>query len=159
MRMSTANSMSVEIQLCEDLVDDVYVPSEKLLDAWACSVLQRQSIDNAELFIRVVGKAESQNLNKSYRDKDTPTNVLSFPLDAPEYIVPRMLGDLVICADIVEAESLEQKKLRDAHWAHMVVHGVLHLLGFDHQGDEQAQEMEEIEIAVMQELGFANPYE
>ncbi len=151
--------MSVEIQSSSDLTDNVYVPSEALFSTWVNSVLKKQAIDEAELFIRIVDKAASQHLNKEYCDKNTPTNVLSFPLDVPEYVMPRILGDLVICAEVVAAESQVQDKPRDAHWAHMVVHGVLHLLAFDHQADEQAQQMESLEIEIMQGLGFANPYE
>jgi len=149
--------MPVEIQLSSSLADNVYVPSEELLAVWVGAVLRKQSIDEAELSIRIVDESESQNLNKEYRDKNTPTNVLSFSLGVPEYVMPRILGDLVICAEVVAVESQAQDKPRDAHWAHMVVHGVLHLLGFDHQADEQAQQMEGLEIEIMQGLGFANP--
>ncbi|MBL1433610.1 MAG: rRNA maturation RNase YbeY [Gammaproteobacteria bacterium] len=151
--------MLIEIQLSDRLAENVYVPSEELLQAWALTVFQQQSVDDVELFIRVVDKAESQGLNKDYRNKDAPTNVLSFPIDAPEYVVPRVLGDLVICAEVVDAESQAQDKSRDAHWAHMVVHGILHLLGFDHEDDDQAQQMEDLEIEIIQGLGFAKPYE
>jgi len=151
--------MPVEIQLSSSLADNVYVPSEELFVVWVGAVLRKQAIDEAELSIRIVDESESQNLNKEYRDKNTPTNVLSFPLDVPEYVIPRILGDLVICAEVVATESQAQDKPRDAHWAHMVVHGVLHLLGFDHQVDGQAQQMEGLEIGIMQGLGFANPYE
>lgn len=151
--------MLIEIQLSDRLAENVYVPSEELLQTWALTVFQKQSVDDVELFIRVVDKAESQGLNKDYRNKDAPTNVLSFPTDAPEYVVPRMLGDLVICAEVVDAESHAQDKSRDAHWAHMVVHGILHLLGFDHEDDDQAQQMEDLEIEIIQGLGFAKPYE
>lgn len=151
--------MLIEIQLSDRLAENVYVPSEELLQTWALTVFQKQSVDDVELFIRVVDKAESQGLNKDYRNKDAPTNVLSFPIDAPEYVVPRVLGDLVICAEVVDAESHAQDKSRDAHWAHMVVHGILHLLGFDHEDDDQAQQMEDLEIEIIQGLGFAKPYE
>ncbi|MBL1293521.1 MAG: rRNA maturation RNase YbeY [Thiotrichales bacterium] len=149
----------VELELSDNLVNTTYVPSENLLGKWSLSIFQQQSIKNAEFFIRVVDKAESQELNKKYRDKDTPTNVLAFPLGAPDYVVPLTLGDLVICAEIVEAEAKAQDKSLDAHWAHMIVHGVLHLLGFDHIDDDQASQMESLEVKVMQGLGFANPYE
>ncbi|MBL4595698.1 MAG: rRNA maturation RNase YbeY [Robiginitomaculum sp.] len=151
--------MPVEIQLSSSLADNVYVPSKELFVVWVGAVLRKQAIDEAELSIRIVDESESQDLNKEYRDKNTPTNVLSFSLGVPEYVMPRILGDLVICAEVVAVESQTQDKPRDAHWAHMVVHGVLHLLGFDHQADEQAQQMEGLEIEVMQGLGFANPYE
>lgn len=151
--------MSVELELSDELANTVYVPNESVLDKWVLSIFQQQSLENAEFFIRVVDKVESQALNKEYRGKDVPTNVLSFPLDAPDYVVPRTLGDLVICAEVVETEAKAQDKSLDAHWAHMVVHGVLHLLGFDHVDDEQALQMESLEITIMQGFGFANPYE
>jgi len=151
--------MLVETQLSDALADDVYVPAAVFFEAWAGAVLAQQCVADAELLVRVVDANESQSLNKDYRDKDAPTNVLSFALDAPEFITPRMLGDVVICAEVVEFESHAQGKSRDAHWAHMVVHGVLHLLGFDHQDDKQAQQMEALEIEIMRVLGFASPYE
>ncbi len=151
--------MLVELELSDNLANTTYVPGESLLEKWSLPIFQQQSIKNAEFFIKVVDKAESQELNKKYRDKDAPTNVLAFPLSVPDYVVPRTLGDLVICAEIVEAEAKAQDKSLDAHWAHMVVHGVLHLLGFDHIDDDQASRMESLEVKVMQGLGFANPYE
>jgi len=151
--------MLVETQLSDALADDIYVPAADFFEVWAGAALVQQCVGDAELLIRVVDANESQSLNKDYRDKDAPTNVLSFALDTPEFITPRMLGDLVICAEVVEFESREQGKSCDAHWAHMVVHGVLHLLGFDHQDDKQGQQMEALEIEIMQALGFASPYE
>jgi probable rRNA maturation factor len=114
--------------------------------------------------IRIVGANESRHLNRTYRGKDKPTNVLSFPAD-----VPRMgdgphdgpggvLGDLAICAPIVAREAREQGKSPRAHWAHMVVHGVLHLLGYDHENDRDAQAMESREVKILSHFGYANPY-
>ena len=108
--------------------------------------------------MRIVDEAESQQLNFDYREKDKPTNVLSFPFQCPPGIELPLLGDLVICAQVVAREAAEQQKTVTAHWAHMVVHGCLHLLGFDHINDEDAAEMEAEEIQILQELGFANPY-
>jgi probable rRNA maturation factor len=113
---------------------------------------------DAEVTIRIVDEAESQQLNFDYREKDKPTNVLSFPFQCPPGIELPLLGDLVICAQVVAREAAEQQKTLQAHWAHMVVHGSLHLLGFDHINDADAEEMEAEEIEILQALGFANPY-
>ncbi len=126
----------------------------------------------AEITVRVVGPEESRALNRTYRGIDRPTNVLSFPAGADEDIIfgggdgpdgenpfaGPYIGDLVICRDVVEREAAEQGKPPRAHWAHMVVHGCLHLLGFDHLSDAEAEEMESRETAVMRALGFADPY-
>ena len=112
-----------------------------------------------ELTIRIVANEESQQLNHQYRDKNKPTNVLSFPFEVPDGIELDLLGDLVIAADVVSQESIEQNKNLTAHWAHMVIHGCLHLLGFDHISDDEADEMESIEIQLLAKLGFKNPYE
>lgn len=113
---------------------------------------------DAEVTIRIVDETESQQLNFDYREKDKPTNVLSFPFQCPPGIELPLLGDLVICVQVVAREAQEQQKTLQAHWAHMVVHGSLHLLGFDHINDADAEEMEAEEIQILQELGFANPY-
>lgn len=115
--------------------------------------------EEAEVTIRLVDEAESQELNHTYRGKDKPTNVLSFPFECPPGIELPLLGDLVICRQVVESEATEQGKPLMAHWAHMVVHGSLHLLGYDHIEDGEAEEMEALEIEFMAALGFANPYQ
>jgi probable rRNA maturation factor len=117
-----------------------------------------------DISIRLVDNAESQSLNLHYRHKDKPTNVLSFPSELPEEILSMLdqapLGDLVICVPVVLTEAAEQHKTPEAHFAHMVVHGTLHLMGYDHElGTEEATEMEALEIQVLQQLGFTNPYE
>jgi probable rRNA maturation factor len=114
--------------------------------------------DSAELTIRVVDEAESQQLNSSYRQKDKPTNVLSFPFEVPDGIESDLLGDLVVCYQVVQQEAQQQKKSINDHWLHMVVHGVLHLLGFDHLDDTEAEEMESLEIEVLEKLQIKNPY-
>ena len=115
--------------------------------------------EEAEVTVRLVDEAESQELNHTYRGKDKPTNVLSFPFECPPGIELPLLGDLVICRQVVESEATEQGKPLMAHWAHMVVHGSLHLLGYDHIDDEEAEEMEALEVEFMQALGFDNPYQ
>jgi probable rRNA maturation factor len=112
-----------------------------------------------ELSIRIVDETESAMLNQTYRDKSGPTNVLSFPCEVPEGVPVEVLGDLVICAAVVEREAHEQGKPVEAHWAHMVVHGVLHLQGYDHVEEDEAEQMEAKEIALLTELGYSNPYE
>ncbi len=116
----------------------------------------------SEVLIRLVDIAESQALNLQYRDKDKPTNVLSFPADLPEEVIATLprepLGDIIICAPVVAEEAREQGKLLAAHWAHMTIHGLLHLLGYDHLDDHEAEEMEALEIQALTLLGYNNPY-
>jgi probable rRNA maturation factor len=110
------------------------------------------------LCIRVVGKAESQRLDLRFRGKDKPTNVLSFPASTAEQARSGALGDLVICAPVVAAEAREQGKPLDSHWAHMVVHGTLHLLGYDHEQSRAARRMEGLEVEILRGLGYHDPY-
>lgn len=138
--------------------DTLKAPSAQDLQRWVDIALQDRP-DGAELTIRIVDKAESQTLNSNYRGKDKPTNVLSFPFEAPPEVDLNLLGDLVICAPVVEEEALEQGKTLLQHWAHMVIHGVLHLLGYDHLDDAQAEQMESLETRLLAELGFPDPYQ
>jgi probable rRNA maturation factor len=134
--------------------------------AFAASDEARARRTNANLTIRVVGAAESRALNRTWRGKDQPTNVLSFPSgdfsagmrDAPATAGRALLGDLAICAPVVKREAREQDKPAKAHWAHMVVHGVLHLLGYDHENDRDASVMEAREVAILGRFGYSNPY-
>jgi probable rRNA maturation factor len=131
------------------------LPSAQQFSLWAKAAMHR---DNAEIVIRVVDEEESASLNGQYRGKAGPTNVLSFPFQAPPGMKTEILGDLLICAPVVEREAKEQGKSLPAHWAHMVVHGVLHLQGYDHSDEQEAVIMETEEIAIMNGLGFPNPY-
>jgi probable rRNA maturation factor len=130
------------------------------LAIWASTALGRRAAGR-EIGVSVVGPAESRRLNARFRGRDKPTNVLSFPvaeLGDMHGAEPRPLGDLVICPQVLRAEAREQKKTLRAHWAHLVVHGSLHLIGYDHERDADADRMERREIAVLRRLGFANPY-
>lgn len=133
------------------------VPIEARVKAWVEAALQGKR-DEAELVVRVVDEAESAELNGTYRGKDYPTNVLSFPFEAPPGVPCSHIGDLLVCAPVVEREAAEQGKPAEAHWAHMVVHGVLHLLGYDHMDDTEAAAMESEEVRIMQSLGYSDPY-
>ncbi len=130
-------------------------PSPERLAEWARACWQGGT---ASVSIRVTGEEESRRLNADYRGKDRPTNVLSFPCDPLPGVPERLLGDLVICAPVVEREAAEQGKPVAAHAAHMVVHGMLHLLGHDHQTDAEAERMEAKEREILAGLGFPDPY-
>lgn len=133
------------------------VPDDEHFVCWVTAALNSVRT-RAEVAIRIVDETESAALNAQYRHKNTATNVLSFPSDLPEDCEPPILGDLAICAAVVAREADEQQKPLAAHWAHMVIHGSLHLLGFDHIEDADAEIMETREIAILHTLGFANPY-
>ncbi len=134
------------------------VPEQALFQKWAEAALQEDVTEDCELSIRLVEVEESAELNNTYRGKTGPTNVLSFPFDSPIPMEPKLLGDLVICVPVVEKEALEQAKQLEHHWAHLVVHGCLHLLGYDHIEDDQAEEMEAFEVEILQTLAIDNPY-
>ncbi len=145
----------LDLQLaCEDAAG---LPDEPAFTRWLTAVLPLFR-EQAEVTVRVVDEAESHALNLTYRGKDKPTNVLSFPFEAPPQVELPLLGDLVICRQVVEQEAAEQNVALDAHWAHMVVHGCLHLLGYDHILDEEAEEMEALEAEIMQSMGYPDPY-
>ena len=124
-----------------------------------CELALRQRSADSELTIRLVDEAEGRELNRTWRHKDYATNVLSFPADIPEGLLDiPLLGDLVICVPVVEREAREQNKALEAHWAHLVIHGCLHLLGYDHIEDDEALEMEDLERQLLAELGHPDPY-
>ncbi|MBV1871648.1 MAG: rRNA maturation RNase YbeY, partial [Gammaproteobacteria bacterium] len=134
-------------------------PSAQQFGKWAelaAAAPFNQHNDEQELTIRIVDDNESQTLNRTYRNKDKPTNVLSFAYEqTPEFHVP-LLGDLVICAPVVIHEANVQGKQVETHWAHMTIHGVLHLLGYDHIQQQDAEKMEQLEVTLMEKLGYAN---
>ncbi|CAH8192284.1 rRNA maturation RNase YbeY [Vibrio aestuarianus] len=149
--------MSIELDLQLAVESEQGLPTLNDFSQWlnkAVTPFQTQ----AEVTIRVVDIQESQQLNREYRGKDKPTNVLSFPFEAPPGMEIDLLGDLVICRQVVEQEAQEQNKPLMAHWAHMVVHGSLHLLGYDHIEDDEAEEMESLETEIMLDMGFEDPY-
>ena len=132
-------------------------PDEQSMQRWVSAAIVSKTGDT-ELSIRIVDERESQELNQTFRGSSGPTNVLSFPFDAeiPEPLP--LIGDVVICAPVVAREAEQQNKELKAHWAHMIVHGVLHLQGYDHQNDTEAVIMETLETEIMQKLGFPPPY-
>ena len=147
--------MIIDLQIaCEQ---ETGLPTVEQIEQWATAAVQPQS-DEVEMTVRIVDEAESHALNLNYRGKDRPTNVLSFPFECPDEVELPLLGDLVICRQVVEREAQEQDKPVMAHWAHMVVHGSLHLLGYDHIEDDEAEEMESLETQIMTGQGFADPY-
>lgn len=133
------------------------LPEVAKLRHWARAALAGRRRD-AELSIRIVDAAESRALNRRYRAKDKPTNVLAFPAELPPELELPLLGDLVICREVVEAEAAAQAKPLNAHWAHMVVHGTLHLVGYDHETAGEAATMESLEAEILAALGWPDPY-
>jgi len=132
-----------------------WTPAPATLRGWARLAAGQR---DGELGIRIVGSAESRALNLRYRGKPAPTNVLSFPMTAASGPAQALLGDIVVCAPLVDREAREQGKTLRAHWAHMVIHGTLHLLGFDHERATDARRMESRERRLLARLGIADPY-
>ncbi|MFO1388172.1 rRNA maturation RNase YbeY [Cellvibrio sp.] len=134
------------------------IPSVENIEHWISTALHSDELAEAEVSVYIVDEEESQELNFQYRAKDKPTNVLSFPADIPDEVGVPLLGDLVVCAPVVEREAQEQGKTLEAHWAHMLVHGTLHLLGYDHVEDDEAEVMEALETRLITQLNFPAPY-
>lgn len=147
--------MTIEVDV-QKATDFQPLPGLRDFRLWVTAALQAPG--DAELTIRLVDEAESRELNSRYRGKDAPTNVLSFPAELPPGIDIPLLGDIVICAPLVHQEAVAQGKPVQAHWAHLVIHGVLHLLGHDHQDEQEAGVMEALEADLLISLGYANPY-
>jgi probable rRNA maturation factor len=149
--------------MSETLIDVQYavsadgIPGAELIRQWVEQALPAGS-RAAELTVRIVDEAEITALNRQYRGKDGPTNVLSFPCEQIPGIASGLLGDVVICAPVVASEAVAQDKPLEAHWAHIVIHGVLHLLGYDHHNDDEANRMEATETELLAKLGYTNPY-
>lgn len=147
-------AVSLEVQLA---VAAAQAPAASLLERAARAALAGQR-ERAEVTVRIVGKRESRDLNRRYRQQDKATNVLSFPAHDLAAIAPDFLGDIAICAPLVRSEARAQGKPPAAHWSHLVVHGVLHLLGYNHVEDTDAMTMEERERAILEGLGYPDPY-
>jgi len=133
------------------------IPEPGLLQTWAAAAYLDKKPAVASLLVTTA--AEIQQLNKQYRDKDKATNVLSFPMQSPEEVDVCLLGDIVLCAEVIGQEAAQQSKTSSSHWAHMVVHGMLHLQGYDHIDDPDTEEMEQLEINILKQIGFDSPYE
>ena len=134
------------------------VPDEDDIRSWILAALEGRRDGDTEISVRLVDIPEMTALNESYRDKSGPTNVLSFPSDLPAELELPLLGDIVICAPVVAREAQEQAKTNEAHWAHMTVHGTLHLLGYDHIEEDEAQAMEALETDILTSLNYPCPY-
>jgi len=147
----------LELQIVTESGD---LPEQQHFQIWLDAALAEIELDGAdtEVVIRLVDDAESGQLNQQYRHKAGPTNILSFPFEAPPGLELDLLGDLVICAPLLAREAQQQNKPLLHHWAHITVHGVLHLLGYDHINEQDAEEMEALEIDILHKLNIANPY-
>ena len=164
--MSVTNTTPIPVVELQSDLPVAGLPAADRLQHWAQTAARLVGGASGEITIRIVDAAEGQALNRNYRGKDYPTNVLSFPFQPPEgmpkamqaELGERIIGDIAICAAVVERESKDQGKAVDAHWAHMVIHGVLHLLGHDHVEDAGAEIMEALEVQALDELGYPNPY-
>lgn len=160
--------LTVDLQNVLESSSGLWIPSEEQCLHWCQSAIQSSRHcdgEDLEVVLRLVEFDESQDLNRDYRGKDKPTNILSFPFEWPEELPVEArpaftaLGDLVVCAPLVAQEAREQGKSPEAHWAHLLIHGMLHLQGFDHVLDQDAEVMENLEIAILKQLGYENPYE
>mgnify|MGYP001574642686 FL=1 len=153
--------MTVQVDV-QNATDDDTAPATTEVEPWVARAVSLAGVDGpAEVSVRIVEAGEMHALNREYRGKDKPTNVLSFPAGEVEGLpadVPRLLGDIVICAEVVRAEAAEQGKDVADHWAHMLVHGTLHLLGHDHETDAEAVEMEALEARILSNFGVPDPY-
>lgn len=158
------NNLSVDLyfDVADDLTDALLhtIPSQEQVEDWLNATLhQIQYRKPIELSIRSVSIEESNQLNLTYRNKDSATNVLSFPAEIPEFVESNHIGDIAICAQVLCDEAKAQKKTVENHWAHLCVHGLLHLLGYDHITEQDAAEMEAIEIATLSALSIDDPYQ
>lgn len=156
-------TLTVEVSISDELASDAGelsdddVPEPELLQSWAEAAYLGETPAVASLLVTTAD--EVQSLNKQYRNKDKATNVLSFPMESPAEIDVSLLGDIVLCAPVIRQEAEQQSRSEVSHWAHMVVHGMLHLQGYDHIDNDDAKQMEKLEIDILAQLGFNNPYE
>ncbi len=166
---TVVKKITVDVQLALDEISSIEFPDSKLIQQWATAAIDAALNDksqgkyqDAQMTVRIVEEAEISQLNENFRHKSGATNVLSFPFVSPPGIpideTLNSLGDLAVCAIVVNKEAKEQHKKNIAHWAHMIIHGTLHLMGFDHQNTEEARDMESLETTIMFELGFPDPY-
>jgi len=151
----SGNAQRIEVQYA---ISSDGLPGEDSIRSWVMDALQSDA-DTAELVVRIVDVAEITALNLQYRGKDSATNVLSFPYDGLPGVVSDLLGDVVVCAPVVSNESVAQGKSLESHWAHLVMHGVLHLRGYTHDEKEHAGKMEALEQQLMVAAGFPDPYQ
>ncbi|MEN9916756.1 MAG: endoribonuclease YbeY [Pseudomonadota bacterium] len=156
MRKTKTKEKRIKITL-QIIASNTFIPSRYFLQRWVNKALAKQVTTN-QVNIRLVSKKESAELNSHYRHKKGPTNILSFPFEPPPGISSAFLGDLVVCAALVNQQAKQQEKTRLAHWAHLIIHGCLHLIGYDHVHDKDANKMEALEIQLLKELGYENPY-
>jgi probable rRNA maturation factor len=149
--------VSIEMAVSENLESgEEEIPDAEQVQKWAePACLSEGPVITS---VQIVSNDEMRELNKTWRGNNRPTNVLSFPMQSPAEVELNILGDLALCAPVINAEARQQHKPLQAHWAHMVVHGMLHLQGFDHEDEQQADEMETLEIRILGQLGFDNPY-
>jgi len=150
-------AVNVDVQYATEAPN---LPDKNSLTQWVSMVLKQEKREKEALTltIRIVDENEASQLNERWRQRKAPTNVLSFPFECPPNIAIPLLGDIVICAPLIAREAIVQDKSLQAHWAHIVIHGTLHLLGYDHKAEQPAQLMEKIEISLLHELGYSNPY-
>ena len=151
-------ALSIKLDLQSAVNSSTVVPEVTDVQTWVAAVLQGRFDEPVELTIRIVEESESAQLNETYRNKQGSTNVLSFPYDGEIALSPVLLGDVVVCAPVVINEARVQGKSLKSHWCHMIIHGVLHLLGYDHITDQEAEEMEAEEVSIMAALQYDNPY-
>lgn len=147
--------MSVDITV-QFAIGRTGLPHAAAIRCWVRAALQNRQ--EAQLTVRIVDETEGAELNRYWRGKQGPTNVLSFPCEGLEQVAPGLLGDIVVCAPVVAREAQEQDKELRAHWAHMLIHATLHLLGHDHQAPAETAQMEKLETDILANLGYADPY-
>lgn len=148
----------IDLQIADNNPDGL--PSLDLLQQWSKAALEAaEYTDDAELTVRMVDEDEIHVLNRNYRSVDRPTNILSFPFECPDEVKLPLIGDLVICRQILEKEAMDQQKTFFEHFAHLIVHGTLHLIGYDHIDPKDAEIMEPLEIKALKNLGYRDPYE